>query len=111
MAKSNAPRRTRTPSLLIRSQAERRTARKLEADETERNGAKAREGAPKRGGHSGGSREYRRTVLPPALPLVPRRRFKVKKERQRCDEAAPRRECNLREFRTWTKDDVLARPH
>jgi hypothetical protein len=54
VAKSNAPRRTRTPSLLIRSQSHGRTARNLEADETEGKGKKAGEQPPKRGGHSGG---------------------------------------------------------
>src|SRR5438445_6070562 len=50
----HAPRRTRTPSLLIRSQAERHTARNLEADETEGKGMNPREEPPKPVGHSGG---------------------------------------------------------
>jgi hypothetical protein len=59
MAKANAPRRTRTPSLLIRSQSPGRTARKLEAEETEGKGMKAGEGLPKPVGHSGGQRDGR----------------------------------------------------
>src|SRR5260370_18518770 len=43
-ANSSALRRTRTPSLLIGSQAERRTARNLEADETEGRGRKRANG-------------------------------------------------------------------
>jgi len=54
VAKSNAPRRTRTPSLLIRSQSSGSTARKLEAEETEGKGTKPGEGPPKPAGHSGG---------------------------------------------------------
>jgi hypothetical protein len=42
--KSHAPRRTRTPSLLIRSQSPGRTARKLEAEEIEGKGTKAAKG-------------------------------------------------------------------
>jgi hypothetical protein len=60
---ASASRGARTPRLLIRSQAERRTARNLEADETEGKGTNPREEPPKRGGHSGDSRDYRRTVL------------------------------------------------
>ena len=42
------------PNLLIRSQAERRTARNLEADKTDGKGTKAGERRPKGGGHLGG---------------------------------------------------------
>src|SRR4029077_9651963 len=43
----------RDPRVLIRSHAQRRTARNLEADEPEGKGAKAGEGRPKPAGHSG----------------------------------------------------------